>query len=422
MSDVTDAVPAQALKTQPEDLAREAIQKVIQKYAMEAVWPSQDKSQTKSLIIRMAADLAALFGRTVEDISLADIARTQAKIESICGAIGIHHVRYGTIRSTFKTYESAQMVIDFVSHLYWVGNLFYGNFGPIIRKFGLKVSGAPLARAAGVWLAGQALSELYYDPKRFKPRDPSATREYHPLFDSLSRDQYRDLALLMGIDGRISWDELRLRKEILSDLSSSYHNKVSALWAEVPSYHNILLMLCSDLAIPAFSPMDTEEELEEKIVRKVLAESVQKLSPTDLKSFESAIRANMTDGHLKNALKSSLLAGGLIAGRLSGFGLYVGASSALAAIGQGVGIAAAIGSSTALSSALGAVFGPLGISLAAGAAALQWTKARPRKALPFVLFIAASRGMLAAESSSSIPWYARLFIALKRVRVRLGLK
>lgn len=426
MTDSLDGVLAQKRVAQPDaisvDEAAAAVQRIIHKYTLEAVWPSKDPTVVKSLIMRMASDMARLFGRKVDDVSLEDLARAQAKIQKICGSMGVHRIRYGTLRSAAHVYQSAQIVIDYVSHVYWIGNLFFGNFGPVVRKFGLKVGGAPLARAVGVWLAGQALSELYFDPIRFKKQKEGSDHEYHPIFDSLMQDQYRELALLMGIDGRVSWDDARLRKEILGELCTSHHNKVAAIWADVPAYRNILLMLCSELGVPHFDPTDTEEVLEERIVRKVLAESVEKLTPVQLQKFDTAIRSTVQDNYLQDATKSTLLAGGLIAGRLTGMGLYIGASSALAALGQGLGLTFAVSSYSTLSAALSTVFGPVGISFAAGMAALQWTKARPKKALPFVLYLAAARGQLSAESQVKWPWYSKISRFIRRLAVRLGLK
>ena len=425
MTDIKDVVQTkkhESAEAELTDAASIAVQRIIQKYTLEAVWPSKDPAVVKSLIMRMASDMARLFGRKVEDVSLEDLARAQAKIQKICGSLGVHRVRYGTFKSAAQMYQSAQTVIDFVSHVYWIGNLFFGNFGPVVRKLGLKVGGAPLARAAGVWLSGQALSELYFEPKNFKKDGTGIDQGYHPIFDSFLRDQYRELALLMGIDGRVSWDEVRLRKEILGELSTSHHNKVTAMWAEIPSYHNILLLLSSELGVPQYSPTDTDEILEERIVRKVLAESVEKLSPEQLKNFDAAIQAHVRDDYVQDSVKSTLLAGGLLAGRLTGLGLYVGASSALAALGQGLGLTLALSSYTTLSAALSTVFGPVGISFAAGMAALQWTKARPKKALPFVLYIAAARGQIMAASNAKVPWYVKVARLLKRLAVRLGMK
>lgn len=93
-----------------------------------------------------------------------------------------------------------------------------------------------------------------------------------------------------------------------------------------------------------------------------------------------------------------------------------GLATLVGSITSGVGATAAATAATALST----VFGPLGIASAATVAALHWTRARPRKALPFVLYMAAARGILAAESRPLSLW-ERVLGWFLRVRVMLGL-
>jgi hypothetical protein len=88
MTDITDVVQTKNHESAEAELtnaASIAVQRIIQKYTLEAVWPSKDPAVVKSLIMRMASDMARLFGRKVEDVSLEDLARAQAKIQKICG-------------------------------------------------------------------------------------------------------------------------------------------------------------------------------------------------------------------------------------------------------------------------------------------------------------------------------------------------
>ncbi|MEN9834143.1 MAG: hypothetical protein RL011_336, partial [Pseudomonadota bacterium] len=297
--------------------AEKAVQAVIRRHAMEAAWPSMKDGQVKSSIFQMATEIASLFGKTVDDISLEDIGRAQRSVEEVCSRVSLHKIGWRKARGAVDLYNNVSSATELVSHVYWVGSAFYGNFGPVVRKFGLKVGGAPLARATGVWLAGQAISELYFDAARYKPgRDQE--QEYFPLFDALTYDQYRELAVYMGIDVRVAWDAHKLREEILADLTKAHHNKVVAMWSEAPPYKTLLLSLAEELGIPDYKVTDSEELLEERVVVRVTAESIDKLSGDQLQRFESVVRSNFGDSYWSESIKSTLFAGGLVAGRLAG--------------------------------------------------------------------------------------------------------
>ena len=110
-------------------------------------------------------------------------------------------------------YQAGQNIAELVSYTYSFGSVFVGNFGPIVRKFGLKYSGAPLGRSTGVWLVGQLLVELYIDEKGYE-KVKNQEIVFDPLFDSLGLDQLRELALYTGLDPKVAWDEEKLRTEI----------------------------------------------------------------------------------------------------------------------------------------------------------------------------------------------------------------
>lgn len=382
-----------------ESAARKAGQAVVRKFAMEAVWPSSDENRTKNLLMTMAIEMAALYGRTVDNLSIEDIMRAQKAVEKHCIKVGVHKMRFGRIKSAVDLYQNTKVARDVISHAYNVGNLFFGNFGPLVRSFGLKVSGMPMARAAGVWLAGQAILELYWDPQGFQQeKDADSGHQYHPLFDAFTLEQYREIAVFMDIDARVSWDEHRLQEEILAQLTASHHNKVTALWSDAPKYKAILIQLCEALKVPGYGATDAEELLEERIVQRVLAESVKNLSPAQLDKFKAAIKQNGGDDYWDETLSSTAYLGGLVVGRVSGAALQMAAGSALAALGHGLGMTFSFATYTTLSSTLSALFGPVGISVAAVAAAFQWSRARPMKALPFVLYMAAARGHLETQN------------------------
>lgn len=286
-----------------EELVRSYCQEVVRKYALEAAWPTNKKDPVKNILYRMSHELSAAFGRSVEDVSLEDISRAQTLLENMCSKVGLHKLRFGRVRSVKDAYDRYSYVITLISNANSIGSLFFGNFGPLVRKLGWKVSGAPLGRSVGVWLAGQIVTELYWDPENFKGNTKAETH-YHPLFDAFNLDQLRELALLVGIDPRVSWSPEKIKKEILTELTSVYHNKVAALWSDAPDYKDVLMTLCEELEVDKYLPNDSEELLEERIVQRVLAQSVEKMTPEQLKEFERAIKNNIEDNYWSSSIKS----------------------------------------------------------------------------------------------------------------------
>lgn len=392
--------------------ARDAGNALVRRYSLEAAWPSNNPDHMKALVYRLTNAIADLYGRKTDSLSIEDLERAQAKLKAICGRFGVSKIRYSTLTRGLSVYQSTQEILNIASHIYSIGSACVGNFGPIIQRYGLKVSGSPLARSAGVWLAGQVLIELYIDEEGYKGKK-DAEFVFNPLFDSLTLDQLRELALHLNIDARVKWNEDKLRSEILGQLSGSYYNKVQRFWSDLPTYREILLNVVEELKIPNTQDL-SDEQLEERVVAKVFAESVKTLTPEDMAKLESTIRASTDDTYWGDSTKAALMAGGLIGGNLAGFGLYVAASSGLAALGQGLGIGFAFSTYTTLSSALSVVFGPVGIGAASIFAAFQITKPKPKQAIPFILYMAIMRSYLQQESAKRYGLWRR-FLAFFRV-------
>lgn len=396
--------------------AEKAVDAIIRKYTLESLWPGEKDNHTTSLFNRMGHEIAELFGRELTDISLEDIDRAQKNLSKICKPLGIRNLKFGKAMRLKKSYDDNNWIFDLLSHSYAFGMAFSGNFSPLVRKFGVKVSGAPLGRAAGVWVTGQVLKDLFYDPnKTVKFKKPEV---FEPLFDSFRIEHLRDLAQHMKIKAAISWDEKKLRAAILKDLKTSYHNLVVGKISETPPYKNILLNLCGELEIPDFGPSDDIEILEQRIIQRVFAECLEKLSQEEMGKLKKTLQVHMKDNYWSNAKRPIMMLSGLAAGRMSGVGLYVAASSGLAALGKGLGAGAAISGSTAMSSALSALFGPVGIGVAGATAFFQLTKPRPLQALPFVVYMAVMRGRMRMESERRVSWVRKLYLFMKRLFFR----
>ena len=207
----------------------------------------------------------------------------------------------------------------------------------------------------------------------------------------------------LDIDPKVKWDDRKLREEILSVLASSYHNKIQGLMSDMPSYKSILLNLASELKLPEYGANDKEEELEEKIVRKIFAENTKDISPEKLESYRDFIKANTDDSFWGDGAKAAAMTGALVVGgRLTSGSMFVAGSSLLVAFRTGVGISTAY---TGLSAGLSALFGPASIGISGVYLAAQLTRSRPRKALPFVLYMAVMRSRIDIECRKKLTFF-----------------
>ncbi|MCI0748371.1 MAG: hypothetical protein L0Y58_23440 [Verrucomicrobia subdivision 3 bacterium] len=94
--------------------------------------------------------------------------------------------------------------------------------------------------------------------------------------------------------------------------------------------------------------------------------------------------------------------GGLVAANLSGFGLYVAASTAVGAIAGVLGVTLPFAAYTGMSSILATVIGPLGWAALAGWATFKLGSTNYKKTVPGVLALAAARARLIAERDQEI--------------------
>lgn len=395
--------------TDSTQAAKAAASEIVRRFTLESIWPSDKEDFYKNMTFRMANELADLFGKQVIDVSIADVNRATNIIPTIFLRQKVSESNISSVKKLVARLEKAGSLYSFLSHTYTFGSLFAGNFAPIIRKLGVKVSGEPLARATGIWIVGTILTEIYWDVEKFSSKRVNQTDSFDPVFDSLNIDQLRELTIYLGIDAKVRWNEVELRESILSCIQDAQKGVVVAsIVKSKPRYLDLLLDLSEELQIPNYSPSDDIKKLETRIVYKVFAETTEKLSPSALAQFEHTILRNTDDNYWASIVKSGGLMTTLLAGRAAGFGLYIAASSGLAALTNGLGFTMAFSTYSSMSTALAYVFGPVGIGAAGAWTAWHTMKPRPKKALPLVLYIALLRSSIESGTKRKRNWTARL--------------
>jgi len=232
--------------------AQAAVDSVIRRHTLAALWPVSGDNAMKIQVMNLTHELARLFGREVFDISLKDIERAQKKADGIASMLKLGHLRLGLVLRGIRIYHRAAPVYAIAGHVYAFGSAFAGRFGPIVSKYGIAPHGLSLGRAAGLWLAGQIISQLYWDEEAYIKgvhRSSTDPQPFDPLFDSFGLEQLRELSAYLQIGAKVDWETSKLRAEILSCLKGSALNKVLGMFTGVPSYHSMLLTLCDEVAI-----------------------------------------------------------------------------------------------------------------------------------------------------------------------------
>lgn len=134
-------------------------------------------------------------------------------------------------------------------------------------------------------------------------------------------------------------------------------------------------------------------ELERLAVGAAMEQMLAKASPEQRRNILTELAKNQINS--PNALMTAT--GGLVLANLSGFGLYVAASSSLAAMTSAVGLTLPFAVYSGISSALAAVTGPAGWAALALIAIVKFGGAEYKKTVPGVIAIASTRARLIAN-------------------------
>jgi uncharacterized protein YaaW (UPF0174 family) len=158
-----------------------------------------------------------------------------------------------------------------------------------------------------------------------------------------------------------------------------------------PSYKKITQQVANELKIK-FKKYETSQELEIKIAQKVMETVWEKMTPEQRKEMEEELKKTAKEFDRGKALASSAsIFGALTAAQLSGFGVYLLASTTLGAITGVIGLTLPFAAYTALSSAIGIIIGPVGWIGAGLFAAWKLTGANYKKLIPAILYVCALR-------------------------------
>ena len=153
---------------------------------------------------------------------------------------------------------------------------------------------------------------------------------------------------------------------IVAEIEKKSQSVFGSWFGPERTYHEIVCQVADKLDI-WYIRSETTAEVEVRIARKVLQTMWEKMTPAQRQQMEeqlSDVVQQLDDKGIRLAQSSGLFTL-LLAGKLSGFGIYLLASTSLGAITGTLGVALPFAVYTTMSSMIAVVLGPVGWSAAA---------------------------------------------------------
>lgn len=399
-----------ALKTKPITQAPGtlSIQATIVRFSAQAVWLDSDL-EIKSHLTKMCDSIAAYYGKSRLDFSLNDLHTLASSINKLARSTRIANIRLADALGFMNKAQTIKKNADSVAYIYRFAKLaIAGDAFPLASKFMMYIAAPRVKRASITYAAGIIAAELYKNTSestsitQLNPEGLPEVQEdsFDPIFAHFGREHLAALCALLKIGADINATDAELKQTITNEFSYYTKNFFKHIYhkmsQEKSQYRKVLDTVCADLDIQVSDDL-TVKDVEQKIVARVLQETIDKLEGTEKEELLS--RLSGVSGI--NFDFSKLAAGGsiaaLILGNYAGFGTYLAASSALGALTSGLGITASFGVYTTMSSAISIALGPIGFGTAAAAFIATMSKSSPRKAIPAIIYIATMRAKLSTE-------------------------
>lgn len=195
------------------------------------------------------------------------------------------------------------------------------------------------------------------------------------------------------------------------------HGLMSVMRGKHVPYEEVVKDVARKLGAKAVSDTMLAAELEKHAVGAAMEQMLAKASPEERK----AMLAELAKGQATSSTGLMTATGGLVLANLSGFGLYMAASSSLAAITGAVGLTLPFAVYTGLSSVLGVVTGPVGWAALALVAVFKFGGAEYKKTVPGVIAIASCRARLIASREVGMDKLRKQQAALEQTGQRLSI-
>ena len=207
-------------------------------------------------------------------------------------------------------------------------------------------------------------------------------KKYRDTWGELNSILQRSSTNELEIISKILFAKEKTPKSVLDKLQSLSQNLIEVL--EETSYRDILIKVQKILKLQVENLPDGE--IERAITQNVLNQTLSKMSKDEKDMFEKEIiEIAKKEGH--DIFKTGAVFATLTAANLSGFGVYMLATTTLSSISGIIGITLPFAAYTGLSSAIAFLTGPVGW-IGAGLFALwKFTDVDYKKLVPAIVYI-----------------------------------
>lgn len=231
------------------------------------------------------------------------------------------------------------------------------------------------------------------------------------LLEHATDEERGNLAVILGVNAGAGPSAIvdALRK-------AGSHGVMSAIRGGHLPYEEVVKDVARKLGAKAVGEKMSAADLEKQAVGAAMEQMLAKASPEERK----ALLAELAKGQSTSSTGLMTATGGLVLANLSGFGLYMAASSSLAAITGAVGLTLPFAVYTGLSSVLGVVTGPVGWAALALAAIFKFGGAEYKKTVPGVIAIASCRARLIASREDEMDKLHKQQAVLEQTGQRLS--
>jgi uncharacterized protein YaaW (UPF0174 family) len=214
------------------------------------------------------------------------------------------------------------------------------------------------------------------------------------LLDSASEEDRKNLQAIIGAGFGSS-------SELLCDHLNYLHGGFIGQLINRKSYKQLVTDVADRVKIDWPSLLNGRHwddlganEIEDTVVLKVFGDIYSKLSEEDKKKIAEELGK---DANAPDFIYQVVTGGAMILARLSGFQIYLIATTTLAAVTSGLGIVLPFAIYTVLTSSIGIILGPIGWAGLAISTLFSLCQANYSKLLPAVIFISFLRHKIVEE-------------------------
>lgn len=208
--------------------------------------------------------------------------------------------------------------------------------------------------------------------------------DLYPILNQASPEERRGLGKLLDMDGPCN------SQALMDRLESQSQSIFGELFGPDREYRGIVRQVADKLDV-WYGRFEQTERIETKIAQKVFRTVWEKMTPAQRQQMEEKLQEAAQEFDGEGLGKSTALASLLLAGKLSGFGVYLLASTALGAVTGALGVALPFAVYTTMSSTIAVVLGPVGW-IGAGLFVLwKLTGANYKRLIPAILYISMLR-------------------------------